>query len=154
MMLAKWGAAFRTHHIRNVSYLNNTVVHCGGPGRNGQWAGGMLIENDQAENITVVNNLFSGNPSAQLACSLGLQPPKGMVCHNNLLDGPGSNLTEKNQIGPVYFMDLKSHDFRLAPKSKGIAAGAALPNLGDFDVTGKLRLHNGHVDIGAFSSAE
>lgn len=153
MMVAKWGSARMSHRIRNVSYLNNTVVNCGGPGKNGIWGGGMLMENDQAENVIIVNNVFSGNPFAQLRVTLGLAP-KRIIAHHNLIDGPGENLTHANVVAAAKFVDATAKDFRLAPGSPGLDAGALLAEVVGTDVAGKQRVHRAKVDIGAFRSGQ
>ena len=151
MMLAKWGNERMTHRIKNVSYLNNTVVHCGGPWHGGIWAGGMLLENDQAENVTIVNNVLSDNPFAQFRVTFGLAP-KGIVAHNNLIDGPGENITKDNLVASVKFLAPEKKDFRLAPGSAGIGGGATVAGSEGSDPLGKPRLHDGRVDIGAYRS--
>ncbi len=151
MMVAKWGSGSHNHRIQNVSYLNNTVVHCGGLLHGHSWAGGMLMENDQAENVVVVNNIFSDNGYAQFRVTLGL-PPKGIVEHNNLIDGPGENITEHNLKSAVKFVNAAQKDYRLAPGSPGIHAGALVPGLCETDAAGLPRTHNGRIDIGAFET--
>ncbi|CAN5570521.1 hypothetical protein BH11ARM2_BH11ARM2_14190 [soil metagenome] len=150
MMLAKWGDQTMTHRIQRISYLNNTVVNCGGhAGKDGGWAGGMLMENDQAENVTVMNNLFSGNPYAQLRVTQGLAP-KNVVAKGNLIDGVGENLTKGNLVAAPRFVDAARKDFRLAPGSPGIGAGIPTPEAGEKDADGKPRVQGGRIDIGAY----
>ncbi len=150
MMVAKWGGADSTHRIRNVAYLNNTVVNCSGPSKSGGiWAGGMLMENDQAEGVTVVNNVLSGNGYAQLRVANGL-PPKGVVAKGNLIDGPGENITEGNLVQKVRFVNAAAKDFRLAPGSPGIDAGLTVVGIGETDAAGKPRVQGRRIDIGAF----
>jgi hypothetical protein len=150
MMLAKWGGQTFTHRIQRVTYLNNTVVNCSGPSKTGGiWAGGMLMENDQAEGVTVMNNVLSGNGYAQLRVTLNLAP-KNVIAKGNLIDSPGENLTKGNLVKPVRFVDPANKDFRLAPGSPGIDSG--LPNVavGATDVAGKPRVQGRRIDIGAY----
>jgi len=149
MMVAKWGNQRMNHRIRNVTYLNNTVVNCGGPGKNGIWAGGMLMENDQAENVTVLNNIFSGNGFAQFRVTLNLAP-KHIAAKRNLIDGVGENITSDNLVGAVHFVDPVNKDFRLAPDSLGIGAGVIVDGVGEFDAAGNPRVRGQKIDIGAY----
>ncbi|RYG26439.1 DUF1565 domain-containing protein [bacterium] len=149
MMLAKWGSEGMTHRITRVAYINNTVVNCSGPSKSGGiWAGGMLMENDQAEDVTVMNNVLSGNGYAQLRVSLNL-PPKRIVAKNNLIDGVGENLTKGNLVRKARFENAAKKDFRLAAGSPGVNAGAMSSLIGDKDVAGQPRIR-GRVDIGAY----
>ncbi|MGV3614772.1 MAG: right-handed parallel beta-helix repeat-containing protein [Fimbriimonas sp.] len=149
MMLAKWGDARKGHRIQRVAFLNNTVVNCGGGGARGDWSGGLLLENDQAEDVLVANNILSGNPYAQLRVTLGLTP-KRMTIRNNLIDGPGENLTRGNFVKPPRFVDAAAKDFRLAPDSPAIDAGHFLPEIGAVDAAATPRLKGRRIDIGAY----
>lgn len=149
MMVAKWGNQRMKHHIRNVTYINNTVVNCGGPGKNGLWAGGMLMENDQAENVTVVNNILSGNGFAQLRVTLNL-PPKGIIIRSNLIDGVGDNIVKGNLVGAAHFVDAANKNFRLVKDSLGVGAGTILEAVGESDAAGSPRVHGQRIDLGAY----
>lgn len=150
MMVAKWGDERMTHRIHRVSYVNNTVVNCGGPSKSGGvWAGGMLMENDQAEDVTVVNNVLSGNGYAQLRVTLNL-PPKRMVVRGNLIDGVGENLTKSNLVRKARFEDTVKKDFRLAAGSPGVDAGVPVAKVGEKDAAGKPRVQGRRVDMGAY----
>ncbi len=150
MMVAKWGAAEFTHRIRNVAFLNNTVVNCAGPSKSGGiWAGGLLLENDQAEGVTVINNVLSGNGYAQLRVANGL-PPKGVVARGNLIDGVGENMTKGNLVRKARFVNAAAKDFRLAPGSPGVDAGVSATGVGDTDAGGKPRVQGRRIDIGAY----
>jgi hypothetical protein len=150
MMIAKWGDPRYTHRMQRISYLNNTVVNCGGPSKSGGiWAGGMLMENDQAEQVTVMNNVLSGNGYAQLRVTLNL-PPKKLIVKGNLINGPGENMTKENLVKPARFVDAAKKDFRLAPDSPGVDAG--IPNSDPLqkDAAGKRRVQGLGIDIGAY----
>lgn len=154
MMVAKWGGgnAKFTHRIVRVAYLNNTVVNCGAIRPSGRlWAGGMLLENEQAEDVRVENNVLSGNPYAQLRVSVNL-PPKSMLVRNNLVDGVGENITTQNLVAKVKFVDASKKDFRLAPGSPGIGAGKIVNDLGTLDAGGQPRISGKRLDLGAFQS--
>ncbi len=150
MMLAKWGGQGYTHRIQRVAYLNNTVVNCGGPSKSGGiWGGGMLLENDQAEGVRVINNVLSGNPYAQFRISLGLIP-KGVNARANLVDGAGLNITQGNLVRHARFVDAHNKDFRLAKGSPGIDAGVLVAGVGETDVSGNPRVQGTRIDIGAY----
>jgi hypothetical protein len=150
MMLAKWGDQQMSHRIQRVAYVNNTVVNCSGPSKSGGiWAGGMLMENDQAEDVTVANNVLSGNGYAQLRVTLGLTP-KRIVAKGNLIDGVGENLTTSNLVRKAQFEDAAGKDFRLKAGSPGVDSGVTMATAGAVDAAGKPRVQGRRIDIGAF----
>ncbi|MBC7804858.1 MAG: right-handed parallel beta-helix repeat-containing protein, partial [Akkermansiaceae bacterium] len=86
MIVSKWGDQKKTHRMENIYFLNNTVVNNGHGKDHPTWGGGMLMENDQATNVVVVNNILSKNPDGQLRIT-GNLPPITYTAMNNLLDG-------------------------------------------------------------------
>jgi len=151
MMVAKWGGQNFTHRMQNLYYLNNTVTNCGNGGKAGNWGGGMVLENDQAENVVVLNNVLSNNPQGQLKIALNL-PPKRMTIGNNLLDGEAENLGGRNIIAPAKFVNPAAKDFRLQPSSRGVDAGRMVEWSAKTDVAGKPRVQGRTIDVGAYEA--
>lgn len=151
MILTKWGDPKRTHRMENIYFLNNTVVNNGHGRDHPRWGGGMLMENDQATNVVVANNILSRNPDGQLRITMGL-PPKSYTVRNNLLDGVTEAIGKGNVVAPAGFVDAAKKDFRLIPTSRAINAGLNRDDLGTVDIAGELRVQKKAVDIGAYES--
>ena len=151
MILTKWGDEKKTHRMANIYFLNNTVVNNGHGADHPTWGGGMLMENDQAKNVVVANNILSGNPDGQLRIT-GNLPPISYTASHNLLDGVSDNLGKKNVLAPARFVDAAKKNFRLLPTSKAINAGVNRADIGLFDLDRKARVQNKRVNIGAFES--
>lgn len=151
MILTKWGDAKRTHRMENIYFLNNTVVGNGHGHDHPMWGGGILMENDQAANVVVANNILSRNPDGQLRITMGL-PPKSYTVRNNLLDGVTQALGRGNVVAPAGFVDAANKDFRLLPTSKAVDAGVRRSDLGALDIAGKRRVQSKTVDIGAYEA--
>ncbi|HEY0865874.1 MAG TPA: right-handed parallel beta-helix repeat-containing protein [Fimbriimonas sp.] len=152
MILAKWGHQEMRHDIRDVYFLNNTVVNCGNGGKDGVWGGSMLLENDQAENVWVMNNIFSGSPQDQMRVRHFDLAPKNMEVRNNLVGGPSERFGRGNLYTTPRFVDPARKDFRLHPESPGIDEGAKTPWGGTTDAAGTRRLQGKGIDIGAFET--
>jgi hypothetical protein len=151
MIVSKWGDPKRTHRMENIYFLNNTVVNNGHGKDHPTWGGGMLMENDQATNVVVANNILSKNPDGQLRIT-GNLPPITYTAMNNLLDGVTEDLGKGNVIAPAGFADAAKKDFRLLPGSKAINAGVNRTDIGSLDIARKKRVQNDAVDIGAFET--
>jgi hypothetical protein len=151
MIVSKWGDKRHTHRMENIYFLNNTVVNNGHGYDHPNWGGGMLMENDQAKNVVVANNILSKNPDGQLRIT-GNLPPITYTAMNNLLDGETEDLGKGNVIAPAGFVDVAKKDFRLLPASKAINAGIRRADIGTLDIARKQRVQNDAVDIGAFET--
>lgn len=152
MILAKWGHESMRHDIREVYFLNNTVVNCGNGGEKKDWGGGILLENDQATNVWVMNNLFSGSPQDQMRLKHFDLAPKNLTVKNNLVDGPSEKFGQGNVYAKPIFINPGAKQFQLAPKSPGIDKGTKTPWDGNTDASGNPRWNGRAIDVGAFES--
>lgn len=151
MILARWGNEGMEHRIRDVVFANNTVVNCGNGGKDKAWGGGMLLENDQAENVQVLNNVLSANPQGQILINRKLVPRNMTIC-NNLLDGRTDCDGRGNLFAPAGFIDPAKHDYRLTDNGLGIDRGAKSSWSGPIDAAGRPRVQGRAIDIGAYEN--
>lgn len=139
MFVADWGRRRNAHPIDGVSFANNTIHNCGG-----RWGGGLLLENSQAENILVANNIFSlcGPPAV-----LNRRPPAGVTVTHNLFFGEGEVYGESPVVGDPLFANPEAGDFHLKPGSPAVDAGPpeAAP---EFDCDLQPRPADDGADIG------
>ena len=68
--------------VSDVMFINNTVYGNG----NSEWGGGIYLENPDAENIIVCNNIFSQNELFQIAHEINLVK-QNITIDYNLIDG-------------------------------------------------------------------
>lgn len=137
------------HPLRNIKVFNNTVY------KNGEgWGGGIAVNNPDAQNVEIRNNIVSQNLSFQISVDPGI----AVVVDHNLIDGYRGD-TGDNEIrgtdyieGDPLFINTGNANFYLRKNSpaidKGIADGA--PPV-DFD--GRARPQGAGYDLGAFEYA-
>jgi parallel beta-helix repeat protein len=136
------------HPVRNVRIVNNTFY------RNGwePWGGGILLENPQAEDVVIRNNICSQNLSFQIAVDARVPLERYAVDHN-LIDGyrggeDGEIYGDDYVQGDPLFVDAASADFHLRSNSPAIDRGSPLAAPAtDFD--GQSRPYGAGYDIGA-----
>lgn len=146
IVVAGWGEPVPTHPIQDCFIINNTCVNNGGS----TWGGGIVVENPDADRITVRNNIFSENVYFQILVEdVGVD----MVVDFNLIDGfrgePGEIRGDEYREGDPGFVDPNVHDYHLAEGSLAIDGGT-LEMAPDVDFDGVSRNHGAAPDMGAY----
>lgn len=137
------------HPMTGITIVNNTVWRSGNP-----WGGGIGVDDPDASNVIVRNNILSANRSFQLSLSADV-PAAGVTIDHNLIHGYRGDLEDGEILGnaPVtgnpLFVNPAAGDFHIRVGSPAIDAGSATgaPRT-DFD--GRTRPRGSGFDIGAF----
>ncbi len=135
------------HPVRGVKVINNTFYNNGWE----PWGGGILVENPQAEDVVIRNNICSQNLSFQIAVNPAM-PTGNLTVDHNLIDGYrgdegeiyGSDYVE----GDPMFVNAAGADFHLQGNSPAIDSGSPTDAPGD-DFEGQPRPSGAGYDIGA-----
>jgi len=137
------------HPISNVQVINNTFYNNGWAGG----VGGILVENPEAQNVVVRNNIVSQNLYFQLLVAL-VVPAQHVTIDHNLIDGYRGNVSEGETRGSDYvegdplFTNAAGADFHLQSSSPAIDHGSAVAAPGT-DSDGQARPTGAGYDIGA-----
>jgi hypothetical protein len=136
------------HPMKEIKIVNNTFYNNG----QGDWGGGISIDNPDAENVVIKNNICSQNLLFQIELE-GDVAAQNVLADHNLIDG------YKGYVGEIYgteyiegdpkFANPSGADFHLQNGSSAIDSGTSMdaPN-DDFD--GNQRPEGSGYDIGAF----
>jgi len=133
-----------------IVIINNTAYNNGWP----DWGGGIAVDNPNAQNVVVRNNIVSQNLYFQITVAPGV-PAQNYTIDHNLIDGYRDHGDEGETRGDDYvegdprFFNAPGANFYLQADSPAIDAGSALdaPNT-DFD--GRPRPLDGDGDGAAF----
>ena len=147
LTVAGWGVDGVGHPMRDIFIVNNTFFE------NGEaWGGGISVDNPEAENVVVRNNIVAGNLSFSIA-SDGGPPAEEVTVDHNLIDGfrdyPGEiRGTDAVEASPA-FVDPAAADFHLLESSPAVDSASA-DGAPAFDFDGGARPQGEGFDIGAF----
>jgi hypothetical protein len=132
------------HQMRNITIINNTFYHNGSV-----WGGGIFVENSDADNLVIRNNICSQNVLFQIGVE---QVGSNLTIDHNLVDGPKGN-DENDGVdvveGDPMFVSPLGGDFHLRSGSPAIDAGSSDDAPSD-DFDGAPRPQGAGYDIGAF----
>jgi hypothetical protein len=142
VVVAGWGEPGAAHPMENLLIINNTLYANG----TASWGCGVSIENSEADDVTVRNNIFSQNTTDQISTEAY---GTGLLVDYNLIDGPTEVYGSNYQEGSPMFADTTCSNFHLTAASPAIDNGSSdlAPSV-DFD--GVSRPQGSAFDIGAF----
>ncbi|MCD4702529.1 MAG: right-handed parallel beta-helix repeat-containing protein, partial [Candidatus Aegiribacteria sp.] len=137
-----WGEPGVNHPIDGITIINNTFVGNG----EASWGCGVSVENAEADNIVVRNNIVSGNTTCQFnAEAFGT----GFIADNNLIDGATDYYGDEYVEGDPMFTSPGSNNYHIGSASPAIDEGSqVLAPATDMD--GQPRPSGSGYDIGCY----
>lgn len=148
LVISTWGdASLPKHPMKDIKIINNTFYNNGY-----KWGGGILIENPDAENVVIRNNIVSQNKPFQILIKRGV-PATNFTVENNLIDGfrnyPGEIYGIDAVIESPKFINPSKGDFHLQINSPAIDKGSSI-DAPDNDFDNNPRPKGEQYDIGAY----
>ncbi len=144
MFVADWGPRGYENPSDGVAFVNNIIHNCGT-----RWGGALLVENRDAKNILIRNNIFSRSGPPHVIVR---RPPISITISHNLFFGEGEPVGEAAVVGDPLFVDPEAGDFRLQEGSPALGAGSLdVPE--DVDPDLLPRTEDAAVSIGADAAA-
>ncbi|RKZ06350.1 hypothetical protein DRQ25_14095, partial [Candidatus Fermentibacteria bacterium] len=142
LTVGAWGEPGVTHPIDGITIINNTFVGNG----ESSWGCGISIENSEATNIIVRNNILSDNTTDQFnAEAYGA----GFQADHNLIDGPTNFYGDDYVEGDPEFTNPGSDNYHITSISPAVDQGNQLL-APDTDMDGLPRPSGSGYDIGCF----
>jgi len=140
------GEAIYSHPMKNIYVVNNTFYNNG----DSTWGAGVLIENPEADDVVIRNNIFSQNGFSQIQVEAS---GKNLSIDHNLIDGYRGYATEIYGTdyveGDPLFVSTSGADFHLQKNSPAIDKGSSSDAPAD-DYEGNVRPYGTGYDIGAY----
>lgn len=138
--------------VDNIKIYNNTAVHCG---YDTEYPGGygFKMDNPDATNIDVYNNVFNNNETEQMNVNSAVPTTEYVLDNNIIFPYKGASGNSRKGTNPIEldpkFIDATSYNFYLQATSPAIdAANSSL--VSDFDYINSMRPFGVGYDIGAF----
>jgi len=138
------------HPMKDINVLNNTFYNNGWE----TWGGGIALDNADAQNVVIRNNIVSQNLYFQIAVTPGV-PAQNYLIDHNLIDGYRDHGDEGETRGDAYiegdpqFFNAPGANFYLQVNSPAMDVGSAL-DAPDTDYDGRPRPLDGDNDGVAF----
>ncbi|NIM17494.1 MAG: DUF1565 domain-containing protein, partial [Candidatus Aminicenantes bacterium] len=134
--------------MKDITIINNTFYNNG----RGIWGGGISVENPNAQNVVIRNNIVSQNHIYQIEVEPNV-PMQNLTVDHNLIHGfrdyddeiKGSNYVE----GDPLFVNAPGADFHLQQNSPAIDSGSSTGAPAN-DHDGNTRPQGSGYDIGAY----
>ncbi|NOQ22584.1 MAG: hypothetical protein GQ565_08050 [Candidatus Aegiribacteria sp.] len=140
--VASWGEQVPSHPIQDISIMNNTFYGNG----TSSWGVGICVENPDADNVIVRNNILSENVFGQILIE---EAGSGLAVDNNLFFGIGDPYGSSYLTGDPELEDPSNGDFHLQTSSPAIDAGSSTGAPSD-DFEGTSRPQGSGYDMGAY----
>lgn len=149
LMIGSWGdVAVMARPMRNIKIINNTFFDNGW----NEWGGGINVENSEAKQVVIRNNILSKNLSFQIA-NEGHLSELELIVEHNLIDGYRNYAAEitgsQAILAHPLFEDAAHYNFMLTSDSPAIDSGSSIDAPLD-DFGGIKRPQGTAIDIGAF----
>ncbi len=137
-----WGEPGVGHPIDGVTIINNTFVGNG----EASWGCGVSVENLEADNIVVRNNILSDNTTCQFnAEAYGT----GFIADHNLIDGDTEYYGDDYVEGDPSFTSPGSNNYHIGSASPAIDEGSEV-QAPSTDMDGLPRPSGSGYDIGCY----
>jgi parallel beta-helix repeat protein len=137
-----------SHPMKNITIINNTFYNNGGGG----WGGGIAVENPNAQNVVIRNNIVSQNVTFQIEVEPNVSMSKLTIDHNLIhgYRGYGDEVRGTDYVeGNPLFVNASSADFHIQENSPAVDAGSSSGAPSD-DYEGNGRPQGSGYDIGAY----